>query len=128
TPPRRCRCTTRSDAGSATSSARRRATSCKRCTISSSGGSSPPGPDVANRRRPLAKVEERSTGQPSAGSTPLRGGPRMALIMTCECGEVLRAETEDDLITAVERHVASQHPDLVGAFSRDDIIAMAEMI
>jgi len=52
----------------------------------------------------------------------------MALIMTCECGEVLRAETEDDLITAVERHVASQHPDLVGAFSRDDIIAMAEMI
>jgi uncharacterized protein DUF1059 len=51
----------------------------------------------------------------------------MALIMTCECGEVLRAETDDELIAAVERHVAAQHPDLVGTFSRDDIIAMAEM-
>ena len=52
----------------------------------------------------------------------------MALVMTCECGEVARAETEDELITAVERHVAEQHPDLVGTFSRGDILAMAEMV
>jgi hypothetical protein len=51
----------------------------------------------------------------------------MALIMHCECGEVSRAETEDELIASVERHVAEQHPDLVGTFSRDDILAMAEM-
>ena len=48
--------------------------------------------------------------------------------MTCECGEVARAETEDELIAAVERHVAEQHPDLVGKFSPDDILAMAEMV
>ena len=52
----------------------------------------------------------------------------MALIMTCECGEVARAETEDELIAAVERHLADQHPDLVGKLSRDDILAMAEMV
>ena len=52
----------------------------------------------------------------------------MALIMHCECGEVSRAETEDELIASVERHVAEQHPDLVGTFSRDDILAMAEMV
>jgi predicted small metal-binding protein len=52
----------------------------------------------------------------------------MAFAMTCECGEVARAETEDELITSVERHVAEQHPDLVGKFSREDILAMAEMV
>jgi len=52
----------------------------------------------------------------------------MALVLTCECGEVARAETEDELIAAVERHVAQQHPDLVDKFSRDDILAMAEMV
>ena len=52
----------------------------------------------------------------------------MTLVMTCECGEVARAETEDELVAAVERHVAEQHPDLVGTFSRGDILAMAEMV
>lgn len=52
----------------------------------------------------------------------------MALVMTCECGAVVRAETEDELIASVERHLDEQHPDLVGKVSRDDIIAMAEMV
>ena len=52
----------------------------------------------------------------------------MAWMLKCECGEVARAETEDELIATVERHVAEQHPDLAGKFSRDDILAMAEMV
>jgi hypothetical protein len=52
----------------------------------------------------------------------------MAMILTCECGEVARAETEDELIAVVERHVAEQHPELVGRFSREDILGMAEVI
>ena len=52
----------------------------------------------------------------------------MAFAMTCECGEVARAETEDELITSVERHVAEQHPDLMGKFSRADILSMAEVV
>jgi len=52
----------------------------------------------------------------------------MAFAMRCECGEVARGETENELIAAVERHVAEQHPDLVGKLSSDDILAMAEMV
>jgi len=52
----------------------------------------------------------------------------MAFAMTCECGEIARGETEDELITSVERHLAEQHPDLAGKLSRDDILAMAEMV
>ena len=52
----------------------------------------------------------------------------MGFVMTCECGEVVRVETEDELVAAVERHVADHHPDLVGRFSREDILAMAEMV
>jgi hypothetical protein len=52
----------------------------------------------------------------------------MGWMVTCECGEVAHAETEDELIASVERHVGEQHPDLVGAFSREDILAMAEVV
>jgi hypothetical protein len=52
----------------------------------------------------------------------------MAMIMTCECGEVSRAETDEELVAIVERHVAEQHPDLAGKLSHDDILAMAEIV
>jgi predicted small metal-binding protein len=50
----------------------------------------------------------------------------MPKIINCECGEVLRAESDDDLVQKVERHVDEAHPELVGKMSRDDILAMAE--
>jgi hypothetical protein len=50
----------------------------------------------------------------------------VASIVNCECGEVIRAETDDDLVEAVTAHVQRDHPELIGKLSRDDIIAMAE--
>lgn len=50
----------------------------------------------------------------------------MASIVNCECGEVIRAETDDDLVEAVTAHVERDHPELIGKLSRDDMIAMAE--
>ncbi len=50
----------------------------------------------------------------------------MPKIINCECGEVVRAESDDELVHKVERHVGEAHPDLVGKMSRDDILAMAE--
>jgi predicted small metal-binding protein len=50
----------------------------------------------------------------------------MASIVKCECGEVIRAESEDELVSAVSAHVARDHPELVGKLGRDDILAMAE--
>lgn len=51
----------------------------------------------------------------------------MGLVINCECGRVVRAESEDDIVAAVEEHVARDHPDLVGKITREDIVAMAEI-
>jgi len=50
----------------------------------------------------------------------------MAKVINCECGEVVRAEGDDELVMKVERHVGESHPELVGKISRADILAMAE--
>jgi hypothetical protein len=56
----------------------------------------------------------------------LRRGGVMAQLINCECGEVVRGETEDELVANTEAHVQRDHPDLVGKLSRDDILGMAE--
>ena len=50
----------------------------------------------------------------------------MGRVINCECGEVIRAEQDDELVTKVSEHVARDHPGLVGKLSRDDVIAMSE--
>jgi uncharacterized protein DUF1059 len=50
----------------------------------------------------------------------------MAKLINCECGQVVRGETDDDLIAAAEEHINSDHPELVGKVSRDDLLGMAE--
>ena len=50
----------------------------------------------------------------------------MEKVINCECGEVIRAATDDELVQKVERHVDAAHPELVGKMSRQDILAMAE--
>jgi hypothetical protein len=50
----------------------------------------------------------------------------MAKVINCECGQVIRGETDDDLLTRAEDHVRRDHPELVGKISRDDFMAMME--
>lgn len=50
----------------------------------------------------------------------------MASVVNCECGEVVRADNDDELVEKVERHVGESHPELVGKMTRDDVLAMAE--
>lgn len=50
----------------------------------------------------------------------------MAKLINCECGQVVRGDTDDELIAAVEAHIQRDHPGLVGKMARDDILAMAE--
>jgi predicted small metal-binding protein len=52
----------------------------------------------------------------------------MAWMITCECGAVARAESEDELVAVVERHVEEQHPEMVGRLSREQILGMAELV
>ena len=47
-------------------------------------------------------------------------------VIHCECGQTVRADTDDELVDKVERHVGQDHPELVGKLSRDDVLAMAE--
>jgi hypothetical protein len=50
----------------------------------------------------------------------------MGKVINCECGAVVRAENDDELVAKVERHVGEVHPDLDGKLSREDILGMAE--
>lgn len=47
-------------------------------------------------------------------------------LINCECGQTLKADDDDELVTSVEAHVERDHPELVGKLSREDILAMAE--
>jgi predicted small metal-binding protein len=47
-------------------------------------------------------------------------------LINCECGRVVTGDTDEELIASVEEHINSDHPELVGKLSRDDILAMAE--
>jgi hypothetical protein len=42
----------------------------------------------------------------------------------CPCGEVLEAETDDDLVQQAE-HIQEKHPEMVGQYSREQILSMA---
>jgi predicted small metal-binding protein len=50
----------------------------------------------------------------------------MAQVINCECGYVVRGETDDELVANAEAHIESDHPDMVGQMSREDLLAMAE--
>ena len=52
----------------------------------------------------------------------------MARQIRCECGYVARAETDDEVIELVERHVRSDHPDLVDTETRDEIAGWIEVV
>ncbi len=50
----------------------------------------------------------------------------MTRVINCECGQVVRAENDDELVTRVDDHVRQDHPELVGKLSREDVLGMAE--
>ena len=49
----------------------------------------------------------------------------MAKKVDCPCGETVRGDSEDELVSAVEAHVQERHPEMVGTMSRDQILGMA---
>jgi predicted small metal-binding protein len=50
----------------------------------------------------------------------------MSKIINCECGYVVRGETDDELVGRAQQHVDADHPELAGKVGRDDFLAMAE--
>jgi hypothetical protein len=46
--------------------------------------------------------------------------------INCVCGKVVEGEDDDRLWEEAQAHLASDHPDLAGKVSREDILAQAE--
>jgi predicted small metal-binding protein len=47
------------------------------------------------------------------------------LRLRCPCGETIDADSEDELVALANAHLEAEHPELVGRYSRDDILFMA---
>jgi predicted small metal-binding protein len=54
------------------------------------------------------------------------GGGTVSKIVNCECGEVIQADSDDEIVQKVEDHVRDAHPELTGKMTRDDVLAMVE--
>jgi predicted small metal-binding protein len=52
----------------------------------------------------------------------------MAKVINCDCGYVVRGETDEELLAGAQAHISSDHPDLVGTISDDDLLEMAEEV
>jgi predicted small metal-binding protein len=50
----------------------------------------------------------------------------MAKLINCECGFVVRGDTDEELLTNAEAHITQAHPEMVGKVSRADLLGMAE--
>jgi hypothetical protein len=52
----------------------------------------------------------------------------MARQITCECGQIVRGETEHEVIQQTLAHLRSDHPQLADKLTRDDIVALIEVV
>jgi len=46
-------------------------------------------------------------------------------VVHCPCGVNVEGESDDELVQNVEVHIAADHPDMVGNYSREQILEMA---
>jgi hypothetical protein len=46
-------------------------------------------------------------------------------VVHCPCGTDVAGATDDELVANVEAHLTSDHPDMAGKYSREQILAMA---
>jgi hypothetical protein len=52
----------------------------------------------------------------------------MARQIACECGEIVRGETEDEVVERTLAHLRSDHPQLAGRITRGEIVALIEIV
>jgi hypothetical protein len=52
----------------------------------------------------------------------------MGKAVNCECGELVQASTDKEVIEKVQAHIHTKHPDLIGKLTVSDILAMAEEV
>jgi predicted small metal-binding protein len=52
----------------------------------------------------------------------------MARQIRCECGQIVRGETEDEVVDLTLAHLRSDHPQLADRITRDEIVALIEVV
>jgi predicted small metal-binding protein len=52
----------------------------------------------------------------------------MARQIMCECGQVVRGETEDEVVDLTMDHLRRDHPQLADQVTRDEIVALIEVV
>jgi predicted small metal-binding protein len=46
--------------------------------------------------------------------------------ITCECGFVARADSDDEVVARIREHMRTDHPQLLGEVSEDDLLGWIE--
>ena len=52
----------------------------------------------------------------------------MAKQITCECGYVARADSDDEVVEQIRQHMRSDHPELLESVLRDDLLGWIEEV
>jgi predicted small metal-binding protein len=52
----------------------------------------------------------------------------MARQITCECGQIVRGETEDEIVERTLAHLRNDHPRLAETVTREEIVALIEIV
>jgi hypothetical protein len=52
----------------------------------------------------------------------------MSKVINCDCGYVVRGDTDEQLLEGARAHISSDHPDMVGKIADEDLLAMAEEV
>jgi predicted small metal-binding protein len=52
----------------------------------------------------------------------------MARQVTCECGYVARAETDDEVVSAIRDHMRTDHPELIDKVSDEQVESWIEIV
>ncbi|HTC70486.1 MAG TPA: DUF1059 domain-containing protein [Acidothermaceae bacterium] len=51
----------------------------------------------------------------------------MARIIRCECGFIARGGTDDEVITTIRGHMATDHPALLESVAREDLLGWIQV-
>jgi predicted small metal-binding protein len=52
----------------------------------------------------------------------------MARQITCECGQIVRGDTEHEVVERALEHIRLDHPRLADTVTRDEIAALIELV
>lgn len=52
----------------------------------------------------------------------------MARQVTCECGYIARGAGEEEVIDLIQRHLQTDHPQMVASVTRQDIRGWVEIV